>query len=309
MVKGYALARGVAKAWGVGSPHSRGANSGLAISGRLQVMKGTLIPAITTFARSRAWTKGELMKLQRVANYAVRRAMGMDIFSMREHHVSDEQMYQAAGWESVTDHIRRATLVWIGHVARMPTYRRPKQALFGWWADKMSKSHGNQTLQSSWLKDVVRSAGITHLDWFRQAQDRKGWRRTVQKAYPGSKIGQERREALDRWKPDRPLPGAESTVENEAEGANVAGIERQEDVEGHGDGGPYEEDAAGGYSCPVCNKWFLRGNQLQWHYDEEHGIRDPELVTLINHRCDKCKVFFARGNQLKEHIYKSLLAA
>ena len=111
VTRGYDLARQIAIAWGVGSKHGRGRNSGLNISSRLRCMKGAIIPAITTFARSRAWTKGELAKLQRVANYAVRRAMGMDVINMYDYEINDKMLYKAAGWESMADHIRRATLL------------------------------------------------------------------------------------------------------------------------------------------------------------------------------------------------------
>eukprot|EP00973_Karenia_brevis_P032295 4451111-Karenia_brevis.AAC.1 len=60
--------------------------------------------------------------------------MGMDIYLMREHHVSGDSMYQAAGWEQVSDIISKQSLAWLGHIARMRIDRRPKQALFGWVA-------------------------------------------------------------------------------------------------------------------------------------------------------------------------------
>ena len=43
------------------------------------------------------------------------------------------------------------------------------------------------------------------------------------------------------------------------------------------------------------------GNMLQYHYDEEHSVRDPGLVTSITHRCGACKCWFAREAQLKNH--------
>ena len=84
---------------GIGSKHGRGRESGLAISVRLDVMKSAVIPAVMSFSRTRSWDKGQIEKLQRVANYAVRRAFGTDIVNMKEHHVSDAMMYKAAGWE------------------------------------------------------------------------------------------------------------------------------------------------------------------------------------------------------------------
>ena len=123
--KGYAAARLVAKAWGLGSTHGRGRESLTMKETRLKIMKTVVIPSITTFARSRAWTKEQLRQVQRVANYAVRRCMGMDILLMQEHHVSDEMLYAMSGWETMEQLISKHTMWWLGHVGRMPIIRRP----------------------------------------------------------------------------------------------------------------------------------------------------------------------------------------
>ena len=51
----------------------------------------------------------------------------MDCYNTRELGVSDNDLYRAAGWEQVQDLIHRQVLVWVGHVARMPEDRLPKQ--------------------------------------------------------------------------------------------------------------------------------------------------------------------------------------
>ena len=68
---------------------------------RLQVMQATVLPTMLTFSRSRPWTKEQIKKAQRVANYAVRRAMGMDIWVMKDYHVADADMHDLAGWDLV----------------------------------------------------------------------------------------------------------------------------------------------------------------------------------------------------------------
>eukprot|EP00969_Alexandrium_andersonii_P248983 11003579-Alexandrium_andersonii.AAC.1 len=73
-------------------------------------MKAAVQPTVLTFARSRAWTKRQLQAAQRVANLAVRRAVGMDCYLMAEVGVTDEQLYAAAGWEQVRDMIDRQTM-------------------------------------------------------------------------------------------------------------------------------------------------------------------------------------------------------
>ena len=39
---------------------------------------------------------------------------------------------------------------------------------------------------------------------------------------------------------------------------------------------------------------------MQYHYDECHSVRDPEVVTSIAHRCPDCKQFF--GKQTRYHM-------
>ena len=46
--------------------------------------------------RTRGWTPYGVLRLQRVANYAVRRSFGMDCLLMEELGVSDAAMYRAA---------------------------------------------------------------------------------------------------------------------------------------------------------------------------------------------------------------------
>ena len=39
-----------------------------------------------------------------------------------------------------------------------------------------------------------------------------------------------------------------------------------------------ESDDERAYKCPVCSKEFGAGNQMQYHHEAEHSVRDPELV-------------------------------
>ena len=59
--------------------------------------------------------------------------------------------------------------------------------------------------------------------------------------------------------------------------------------------------AATVYECPVCEESFSKGNQLQYHYEEDHSVRDPDVVTQVSHQCEMCKMNFARKFQLYKH--------
>ena len=261
-------------------------------------MKQTVVPTITSFARSRAWNKRELWQIERVARYAVRRAMGMDFRAMRDHHISDDMLYKAAGWDTMKDVIRRLSLQWVGHVARMPIHRRPKQMLFGWWAGKASKKRFGVILQPMWLRRVIREAGVPGIDWFRLAQDRKGWRKLVNKAFPTASLSASRRAELNAWHIGLPLPG---TDESDTPMQIQAEEESNEGDESDADGIEPGREGDTRYDCPVCQARHKAGNQLQFHYDAVHSIRDPDIVTVLSKRCELCRKCFARNDQLDKH--------
>ena len=60
--------------------------------------------------------------------------------------------------------------------------------------------------------------------------------------------------------------------------------------------------ADGTYTCPVCEDKFEAGNQLQFHYDSDHSVRSPDIVTTLSKRCGMCGCVFARKHQLYKHV-------
>jgi hypothetical protein len=124
--------RQVARAWGKEGRFGRGEHCKIGRHVRLTIMKAVVHPTMLTFCRSRSWTARQERSMQSVANYALRRALGLDTYNMAEHALHDQDLRRAAGWETVTDMVMRQSLVWLGHVARMPIQRHPKVAMFGW---------------------------------------------------------------------------------------------------------------------------------------------------------------------------------
>ena len=66
-------------------------------------MKTHVEPILTTFCRSRSWTKAQLRQVKRAQAYALRRAFGVDRLLMQEGHISDRAMLTAAEWEPIDD--------------------------------------------------------------------------------------------------------------------------------------------------------------------------------------------------------------
>eukprot|EP00959_Pyramimonas_sp_CCMP1952_P014292 302643-Pyramimonas_sp.AAC.1 len=211
-----------------------------------------------------------------MANYAARKALGMDIYALQEHHITDEALRKAAGWEEVVDVVSRQSLAWLGHVARMPIERRPKQALFGWTGP--SKQYGAGILQTCWLERVLKRERVPLIDWFRLAQDRKPWKKRCSRKVPA--LTSEQAAALDAWAPGAALPV----------GPDRRGPEGQ--VEGTGHPG----------FCIVCNKAIPHANMLPIHYATEHGVADPDIVTKeFPHQCRHCFLFVSSREKLHDH--------
>lgn len=209
----HALVRAIAKGWSIGTSHGRGRESGIDIPTRLQVLESCVMGALLFGCRTRGWTGFEVTKMQRVANYAVRRAFGMDTILMEELGLSDASMVKAAQWRTVEDRISRLSLSWLGHVARMPVWRHPKQVLFGFIEGRGGSEERNlRAWHTRWLRTRIRKLHTHEMDWFRIACNRKAWRRAVDKAYPATGTTSERRRELRRWRPGQPLPGGEAEV-------------------------------------------------------------------------------------------------
>ena len=162
----------IARSWSRGQKDKRGRSSPLSLPLRLRLMKAHVDPILSTFCRSRSWTKAQLRSLKRAQAYALRRAFGVDRFSMQEEHISDKMLFQAADWEPIDSIIQRACWTWLGHVARMPIPAIPKLALWGW--PSTSKAGSKRRMQGSWLKAVLAKTSLSARDWFRIAVSRGG---------------------------------------------------------------------------------------------------------------------------------------
>eukprot|EP00974_Lingulodinium_polyedra_P035831 3439085-Lingulodinium_polyedra.AAC.1 len=60
-------------------------------------------------------------------------------------------------------------------------------------------------MQPRFIHEVIEAAGIPGIDWFRRAQDRKGWRRAVYGAFPSLPRDRGHEKWLDAWRAGMPL--------------------------------------------------------------------------------------------------------
>ena len=143
----------IARSWSRGQKDKRRRSSAIKLPLRLRLMKAHVDPILSTFCRSRSWSASQLRALKRTQAYALRRAFGVDRWSMQEEHISDKMMFEAAEWEPIDSVIRRACWTWLGHVARMHIPALPKMALWGW--PKSSRPGSRRRTQGTWLKSLL----------------------------------------------------------------------------------------------------------------------------------------------------------
>ena len=74
----------IARSWSRGQKDRRGRSSPRSLPLRLRLMKAHVGPILSTFCWSRSWSKAKLRALTRAQAYALRRAFGVDRFSMQE---------------------------------------------------------------------------------------------------------------------------------------------------------------------------------------------------------------------------------
>ena len=132
-----AVRQGVQRVEQVSSAWSRGRQvharrRDLKLSVRIRVLKAIVKGVLFTFVRTRAWQASQIHRLQSVINLAVRRAFNMRTYTLRHQGLSNAVLCRMVQWEPCMVSARRASLLWLGHVARMSVDAPQKQLLFGW---------------------------------------------------------------------------------------------------------------------------------------------------------------------------------
>ncbi|CAJ1396225.1 unnamed protein product [Effrenium voratum] len=313
----------ISKAW----THGKGAHRNryrVKFSVRIKVMKAVLKGMLGSFARTRAWQVSQITRVQKIVNLAIRRCLGIRLGMLRGYGLSNDILSNMAQWEQFESLVRRSTLMWIGHVARMEHMQPQKAIMFGWLDGASAKQHAPPR-QAQWVNSCLKAAKISEMDWFRLAQDRSTWRKIVTTAFPVEKVNPEREGQLDSWRPGRPVPpfalpqGRPERPDNEDEGSEadvaerVRGRARGQGQVMYGVGGRRaaaratrqqraHRDEQGNWACPVCAETFNKANQVEFHYQEHHAVTDPRLVTTEVFTCQHCQTTYRRRKQLTDHL-------
>ena len=189
-------------------------------------------------------------------------------------------------WEPFEITISRQCLLWLGHVARMSKDRLPKKALFGFKQENFIRRNP-PFRQGSWLRHLLAQIQLSELDWYRVAQDRQAWQNAVLNVFPTYTMERNRDIILNRWKlaDGKPaLPPARFVHSRRAK------------TRGH-----KKDPVAGNFHCPVCSTQFPKMQALRAHYDNMHGVSDPDKITLPIYTCDKCGQVWRQEKMRRMH--------
>ena len=99
--------------------------------------------------------------------------LGVSRWDQELQHISNGELRKRWGDSDLLfDVLRRRRLQWLGHAARMPSERLPKQVLFG-WLSKTRLAHGSRLRWRDRIHADFRALLISN--WYTLAQDRHGW--------------------------------------------------------------------------------------------------------------------------------------
>ena len=99
---------------------------------RVKVLKAAVKGILLTFSRTRAWQTNQVHRMQNIVNFSIRRVFNARIQDLRRQGLTNAVMRRMVQWETFESAVRRSSLMWLGHVARMTTLQPQKQILFGW---------------------------------------------------------------------------------------------------------------------------------------------------------------------------------
>ena len=132
---------------------------------------------------SECWCLTEVLynKLRRFDRQCVRAMRRVTLKHTFAHRISDSELREKMGLETLDVYITRRQLGWGGHVARMPFFRLPRRMLSSWvYARRPTGSP--QFTYARGLRKALIKAGIDPETWHDDAQAQGAWRARINPA-------------------------------------------------------------------------------------------------------------------------------
>ena len=121
------------------------------------------------------WTplRCHLKRLDSFHQQCIKAVLGVTNKQQWEQYITLAMVRQRWGdMEVIATKLRRRSLEWLGHVARMAEYRLLRFCLFGWLA-QVRPFHGPKLRWRDLVKSDLQSLGIGDGCWYDQARDRR----------------------------------------------------------------------------------------------------------------------------------------
>lgn len=152
-------------------------NHHLSVQTKVKIFSSFITPHLVYGSETWPLTQAQGDKLETAYNNYLRWILGVDIVD----HRSLEHMRGKCQVASLRWLLAQRRLSWLGHMARMPEERYPRQVLFSHLRGaKHSKGCPTQPFVSTMCKDL-QAADIpsTQGGWYERVQDRPQWRASI----------------------------------------------------------------------------------------------------------------------------------
>ena len=236
------------------------------------VVLGTLLYGSETWTTKRIPTQ----KLETFHNRCLRGIFAITRLQQRTERISSSQVREMFGMrEMVEEMVILRRMQWLGHVARMPEHRLPKQILFG----RLPKARPFHGVKLRWkdrvMKDMV-SLNVGSM-WYRNAQDRKEW-------YDAYRAGMEEKIEKRLCKEEAQRQAKRQTALQ----TNIPTVTP--------------------FTCEQCQRTFRRSGDLKRHKCKSRNRnRQRENSSEPTYfQCQKCSREFRRQGDMKRHKCKTV---
>jgi hypothetical protein len=138
------------------------------VSLKLSGRRSTVVDAIYALML----LKWQMDRLDKFYMQCVRWICRVNRYILMEHHVSSAELLQRCGFQPLRTVIISTVIRWLGHVARMPNSRLPKQLLFGHLMGITGPVSNSGGKLRSWYWKCLNERKVGRA-WYHMAQDRK----------------------------------------------------------------------------------------------------------------------------------------
>jgi len=152
----------------------------ISLRNKLRVYKATVLPTLLYGSETWAPNRDHTRRLEAFQHRCLRYCLGIRYAT--HGHISNSSLRQKCRPTPIATLMCTRRLRWLGHIARMPNTRLTKKILFS----RLPNSRPGGRPFKSWRQVIVDDlgfVGLTQNNWVESAQDRKEWRKIINRPY------------------------------------------------------------------------------------------------------------------------------